>query len=155
MLARSEVISQKKNVARPGQAIIRGENILSKKVIREVPTRTVLRIIGYRAVACDPIRSKGTGGSKGSPELIRVERQIRGKSLTHGQERTADKQAFPYVGLDSFMGRQERTAPAVAFQQVAGRIFCAHRRGVGKSAGEIQSENNSRAKGITKAHCEA
>src|SRR6266404_3434153 len=155
VLAYSKVVSEQNYVAGSCKTIVGRKNILGEKIVCKPPTRSKLRIIVCRTVSCEAIRSKGTVGSKQAFELIWIESQVRGKSLTHGQERATDEHAPPYVSLYSFMGGQERTAAVVAFQEVTGGVLRTHGRCVGKPSCQVQCENDPRANGIPKTRCEA
>src|SRR3981081_3111768 len=78
VLACSKVVAEQNYVAWLGNAIVGRKNILGEKIVCKPPTRSKLRIIVCRTVACEAIRSKGTVGIEQSPELIRIERQVRG-----------------------------------------------------------------------------
>src|SRR6267143_105141 len=84
VLAYSKVVSEQNYVAGSCKAIVGRKNILGEKIVCKPPTRSKLRIIVCRPVSCEAIRSKGTVGSKQAFELIWIESQVRGKSLTHG-----------------------------------------------------------------------
>src|ERR1700730_2800670 len=116
MLADPEAVAEKEEVTGRCQAIVGRKNILGEKIFSEAPTRTKFRVIDHRVVACKPIGSEGAVREKQSPEMIRIQHKVRGKSLANSQEGASDKQVSPNVRLDGFMGGQKGATPAVAFQ---------------------------------------